>query len=79
MKIYLLLLVAAVLLACPLGLADGVDNFVWSSPAGQTFAWSWPASAPDSQFTFLDGGRIFTDGSLMYALKLDELQITHRG
>jgi hypothetical protein len=66
MKTFLLVLLAVALLACPLARADGVDNFVWSSPAGQTFAWTWPASAPDSQFTFLDGGRIFTDGSLLY-------------
>jgi hypothetical protein len=66
MKALFLVLLAVVLLACPWASADGVDNFVWSSPAGQTFSWSWPASAPDGQFTFLDGGRIFTDASLMY-------------
>ncbi|HEY1470471.1 MAG TPA: hypothetical protein VGF61_15620 [Candidatus Acidoferrum sp.] len=72
MKALFLLLLAVVLFACPLASADGLDNFVWSSPAGQTFTWTWPASAPDSQFTFLDGGRIFTDASLTYDAYLTE-------
>jgi len=66
MKSLLLLFVAVVLFFCPSAKADGVDNFVWSSVAGQTFSWSWSASAPDSHFTFLDGGRIFMDGNLTY-------------
>ena len=66
MKILLLLFVAVVLFFCPSAKADGVDNFVWSSIAGETFSWSWLASASDSQFTFLEGGRIFMDGNLMY-------------
>ncbi len=66
MKSLLLLFVAVVLFFCPSAKADGVDNFVWSSPADQTFSWSWLASASDNQFTFLDGGRIFMDGNLKY-------------
>ena len=66
MKTLLLLFVAVVLFFCPSAKADGVDNFVWSSTGGQTFSWSWLASASDNQFTSLDGGRIFMDGNLMY-------------